>query len=384
MKIVVFCPNLIGDTVMATPTFRALRQEFPEARLTGVIRPQVAPVLDGTGWFDEIIRFHHSSPRREERSFEVVSRLRSQRHDVAVLLPNSFRSAAIAWLGGISRRIGYVRYGRRLFLTDGLEPPRGRAGKLLPTPIVEYYLALARVMGCRVSSPRLELATTGKEEAAADRAWAELGLADNARVVCLNTGGAFGPAKCWPTGSFGTLARLLAEERGVSVLVLCGPAERDPAREIVRLARHPRVVSLAEQPLGLGLSKACVRRAALLITTDSGPRHFAAAFGTPVITLFGPTHMAWTRTYHPGAIHLMQPVPCGPCQRPVCPEGHHRCMRELTPQRVFLAACRLLGPGLPRDGSRREKSRDLGAPVIEEHAGSVRRQSCPSETEFGE
>ncbi len=89
----------------------------------------------------------------------------------------------------------------------------------------------------------------------------------------------------------------------MSVLVLCGPDEREPAREIVRAASHPRVVSLAEQPLAIGLTKACVRRSALLITTDSGPRHFAAAFNTPVITLFGPTHIAWTRTYHPHAWH---------------------------------------------------------------------------------
>src|SRR5262249_340740 len=77
-------------------------------------------------------------------------------------------------------------------------------------------------------------------------------------------------------------------------------------------------------------------------TTDSGPRHFAAAFQTPVITLFGPTHIAWTRTYHPQALHLFHPVDCGPCQRPVCPEGHHRCMRELTPDQVYQAALRML------------------------------------------
>ena len=164
-------------------------------------------------------------------------------------------------------------------------------------------------------------------------------------MVCLNTGGAFGPAKNWPTASFAELARRLTAEAGVAVLVLCGPAERTTAAEIARLADHPRVFSLAGEPLSLGLSKACVRRAALLITTDSGPRHFAAAFQTPVVTLFGPTHIAWTRTAHPYALHLFHPVPCGPCQRPSCPEGHHRCMRELTPEQVLGAALKLLGRG---------------------------------------
>jgi heptosyltransferase-2 len=138
------------------------------------------------------------------------------------------------------------------------------------------------------------------------------------------------------------LARQLADVADVVVLVVCGPSERESAREIVAAAAHHRVVSLADQPPGIGLTKACVRRSALLITTDSGPRHFAAAFQTPVLTLFGPTKIAWTRTYHPHAWHILHKVPCGPCQRPVCPEGHHRCMRDLSPEAVFKAALRAL------------------------------------------
>jgi heptosyltransferase-2 len=189
---------------------------------------------------------------------------------------------------------------------------------------------------------RPELFTTAADEAAADRAWDHLGLAPRERVVCLNTGGAYGPAKNWPLEYFVTLARRLATEGRHAVLVVCGPGERETARAIVAATDHPRVVSLAGLDLGIGLTKACVRRSSLLITTDSGPRHFAAAFKVPVLTLFGPTHIAWTRTYHPHAIHLRHPVPCGPCQRAACPLGHHNCMRELTPDSVFAAARRYL------------------------------------------
>jgi heptosyltransferase-2 len=375
MRIVVFCPNLIGDAVMATPTFRALRRGFPDAELTGVVRPNVAPVLGGASWFDELILAHHRSPNRIERAGSVVDRLRRGGHDVAILMPNSFRAAWMAWRSRIPRRVGYVRYARGLLLTDGLQPPRDSVGKLLPTPIVEYYATLARAVGCRVDSLRLELATTADDEAAADSAWTRLGLARDSRVVCLNTGGAFGPAKCWPTPSFAALARRLAEEHEVSVLVLCGPAERDAARQIVNEAGHPRVVSLADQELGLGLSKACVRRASLLITTDSGPRHFAAAFGVPVVTLFGPTRIAWTRTYHPHAIHLYKPVPCGPCQRPTCPEGHHRCMRDLTPDEVYSAAVRLLA------GRQHVAKPGWEGPISTENVAGARLSSVQMESE---
>src|SRR5262249_48796050 len=131
------------------------------------------------------------------------------------------------------------------------------------------------------------------------------------------------------------------DRRGSGVLVLCGPAERALARCIAQTAGRPGIHALSDHPLSLGLSKACVRRCDLLITTDSGPRHFAAAFDRPVLTLFGPTHIAGTETYHPRAVHLQKPVPCGPCQRRVCPLDH-RCMKELTPAEVFEAAARLL------------------------------------------
>ena len=331
MKIAVFCPNLIGDTVMATPAFRALRRGFPEAMLTLVIKPRVWPTLEGTAWFDELIKLEPGSMDHEQRTLPVVKRLRRGRFDVAVLFPNSIRSASIAWLADIPRRVGYVRHGRGLLLSDRLHYPRDAAGRRLPTPIVESYLKLVRRLGCPVESVRAELATTGDDEAAADAAWADLGLESVQRVVCLNTGGAFGPAKSWPTSHFAELARRLAAEAGAAVLVLCGPDERAAAREIVDGACHPRVVSLAGRSLGIGLTKACVRRCALLITTDSGPRHFASAFDTPVITLFGPTHVSWTRTYHPAPGTCSIRLPAG--------RASERCALKVT-----IAVCAISRP----------------------------------------
>jgi heptosyltransferase-2 len=341
MRIVVFCPNLIGDTVMATPALRALRRGFAGASIAGILKPGVAPTLDGGPWLDERILFDPRSRTPAYRTRALLGRLRAGGFDLAVLLPNSFRSAALAWLAGIPRRVGYARGGRGLLLTDRLVPPREGRGRYVPTPMVGYYLAIARHLGCPVDSVRLELFTTEADERAADSAWDRLGLTGR-RVVCLNTGGAFGPAKSWPPEHFATLARQLVEEAGVAVLVVCGPAERAAARGIVERAAHPDVVSLAEEPVSIGLTKASIRRSALLVTTDSGPRHFATALDVPVVSLFGPTHIAWTRTYHPRAIHLQQPVPCGPCQKGICPLGHHRCMRELDPRAVLGAAMRLL------------------------------------------
>ena len=340
--ILAFCPNLVGDTVMATPAFRALRLGFPDARIIAVVKPMVAPTLDGSTWFNDRIALDPRSSRPEERGPAALARMRQERADVAVLFPNSFRSAWLAWRAGASRRVGYARGGRGWLLTDRLRPIRDERGRFQPSPILDAYLELPRALGCPVVDRNIELFTTEADEAVADAAWSRLGLTLDRPVVCLNTGGAFGPAKSWPVEHFATLARKLVDEAGLFVLVVCGPAEREASRSIAAQANRPGIVSLADEPPSIGLTKACVRRSTLLITTDSGPRHFAAGFDVPVITLFGPTHVLWTLTYQPRSIHLRHPVPCGPCQQPTCPEGHHRCLRDLSPDSVFHAAIRLL------------------------------------------
>jgi heptosyltransferase-2 len=331
--IALFLPNWIGDVVMATPAIRAVRGHFPSARLLAVGKPYVAETLAGAPWFDDTIV--------ADRTLSVAARLRQESADTAVLFPNSFRTALAARLGGCRTVVGFARYLRDPLLTRRLYPARDRRG-LKPSPALDSYNRVVGLLGVPDPGHRLELFTTPADEAAADAAWQVLGLNLFGEVIGLNPGGAFGSAKHWPVEHFVTLARSLAERRGAGVVVLCGPAEREMARAIAAAADRPGVVSLADRPLSLGLSKAVVRRLALLVTTDSGPRHFAAAFGTPVVTLFGPTHIAWTETNFPDAVHLQKPVPCGPCQKRVCPLGHHRCMTEQLPAEVFAAVEDLL------------------------------------------
>src|SRR4029077_12467350 len=106
--------------VMETPAFRSFRRGFPHATIAGVIKTRVTPTLDGTPWFDEWIRFDPHSRVRAERTMPVVQRLRRGRFDMAVLLPNSFRSALIAWLAGIPRRVGCLRHGPAILLVGAV------------------------------------------------------------------------------------------------------------------------------------------------------------------------------------------------------------------------------------------------------------------------
>jgi heptosyltransferase-2 len=237
-------------------------------------------------------------------------------------------------LSGARRRIGFDRDLRGWLLTDRV-PPKSKS---VPHPALDEYNRLAARLGCMSLSNRMTLAVAAKDVATLNAFWAKQppGLRERG-VIAFNTGGAFGPAKSWPRESFAELARRIVDELGGTVLILCGPAERDEARWIAAAADRPEVVNLADESLSIGLTKAAVQASQLLVTTDSGPRHFAAAFGVPVVTLFGPTHIAWSETHFARATHLQIAVECGPCQQRECPLGHHRCMRDLSVDQVFAA-----------------------------------------------
>ena len=347
-RIALFLPNWVGDVVMATPAVRAVRDRFPAADLVAVCKPYVADVVAGSPWFREVVPFDKSG-LRSQRLWAVARQLRRGRTDAAVLFPNSFRAALAARLGGCRTVVGFARYGRGWLLSHKLRHVTDDRGRFVPSPVIDDYNRLAAALGAADPGHRMELFTTPADEAAADAVWEKFRFDRFTRVVGLNPGAAFGAAKHWPVEHFAALARQLAQRIGCGVLVLCGPGERDMARRIADDSRSPNVASLADSHLSLGLTKAVVRRLELLVTTDSGPRHFAAAFGRPVVTLFGPTHIGWTETYFEHAIHLQKPVPCGPCQQRVCPLDH-RCMRDLSPGEVFSAAERLLTREVRRAG----------------------------------
>ena len=111
MNIALFLPNWVGDVVMATPALRALRRHFAGAHFVGVCRPYVTDVLGGSTWLDTTLLRDRRGPW-SNRWPAVAWRLRREKIDLAILFPNSFRSAFAAWLGGARRRLGFQRHFR--------------------------------------------------------------------------------------------------------------------------------------------------------------------------------------------------------------------------------------------------------------------------------
>jgi heptosyltransferase-2 len=345
--IAVFLPNWVGDVVMATPAIRALVRHWPGRRIVYAGKPAALATLGPVAEPQDMIEL----PGGIWASARLLRRIGISR---AVLLPNSFRSALIARLAGADSVAGYARDGRSWLLTDKLAPRRLPDGRYKPVPAIDYYIALAEMLGANSVSRDLALPLEPPHEAAAERILAECGLDRTRPIVMLNPGASFGTSKMWSAEKYAALADMLIDRAGARIIINAAPAEKRIAGWVARAMRNAPAISFADRENSLGLLKALLRRCDLLVTNDTGARHLAAAAGISVVTIFGSTDPEWSRIDYARERLVRVDVECGPCQLELCPlpagPDYHKCLERVSPDMVLAAAEELLDaakPGAP-------------------------------------
>ena len=322
MRLLVFAPNWLGDAVMALPAIDDLGQHLPDAAIDIAARPSIAPLFTMVPGISRVVTLAQGDPQ--------AAQLHRAQYDAALLLPNSFNVARMAWRAAIPERWGYRSDFRTLLLTRSLPAPT----RVHQT---EYYRHLVRALGFGGASaiePRLEL-TGGQREAGA-ALLGEQGWDQRMPLVAVAPGAAFGGAKRWPVRSFAAVLDGLASDGSRTVLI--GAAgDRAAATEVLMATRaSPAPLNLVGRT-DLPMLGGVLSRCRSLVTNDSGAMHFAAALGLPVIAMFGPTR---ERETHPiGAKHavLTHAVWCRPCMLRECPLTH-RCMTGIGVDTVLAAA----------------------------------------------
>jgi len=339
-RILVRAPNWLGDVVMATPAFRALRAGFPEAHLALQLREEHFPILNGAPWFDALLPLT-SFGRGFAGLLAEGHRLRGERFDLGICLPDSFRAALLMRMAGVGCSVGYRRGLRGLLLHRALPPP-GRGADPFMVSREQHELGLVRALGCPAFDSRLALFTTAQEETEAAHALERNGLRAQAPRVVVAPGASFGTSKLWPAEFFAKVADQLAQE-GFGVSLIGAPHERGLAARVCRAMRAP-VANLTGE-IGLGATKAVIAGARLMLCNDAGARHMAVAFGVPCVVLMGPTALEKTDCNLEG-VHVLtaEDVECRPCYLRTCPIDH-RCMTRIDPARVVEAALATLRLG---------------------------------------
>lgn len=319
---------------MATPALRAFRRLYGGSEITLLANDFTRQILSGNDLCDGWL-----SP---EKSFwTMLSKLRAESFDTAILLKNSFGSVLAVRLAGIGRRIGYAREMRSLLLTERITPER-EGGEFKPGAMINYYLKIAAHLGAGIASRQPQLAVEEADETAVLKA---LPFLETIAVplVILVPGGAFGPSKLWPVERYAMLADALSARHGAKIVISVAPVAAEIAiAEAICAKAASTPVHTGRSGLSGGALKALFARARVVVTNDTGPRHIAIGLDRNVVTLFGPNNPQWTQTGHAKEIQIIGRAECVPCDKPVCRATRHTCMESITVDEVLAAAERFL------------------------------------------
>jgi heptosyltransferase II len=324
-RILIVAPSWIGDAILSEPLVALLREPF-EPQIVDVLAPSwCAPVYARMRGVRSIIEnpVGHGELKLGARR-ALADSLRANGYTRAFILPNSFKSALIPWFARIPRRIGYVGEARRLLLTDARRLDRRAYPRL-----VDRFVALAAQPG--ELAPTLPVPVLVPNAANAANAMRALGLATHRPVAVFCPGAEYGPAKRWPTEHFATLARRLVDS-GYAVWLIGSPNDRPAADPIA--AAVPDVRNACGRT-DLGTAIDLLALASVVISNDSGLMHAAAAVGRPLVALFGSSSPDYTPPLSALAQVAKIDIACSPCFQRVCPLGHFKCMRELSPNVVY-------------------------------------------------
>jgi heptosyltransferase II len=314
--------NWVGDNVLALPTFKALQHRFRSEGGIAVAAPaNVATLLEATGIFKQVIAWKPSMWQR-------IAALRAGGFRRAVILPNSFKAAAVTLAAGIEERWGYPTDMRRIALTHPVPRPTKRGHQL------DDYMPLLDALNAPRAVddiPTIKLPQSIRERGR--RRLLNVGLHLDRPVIGIHPGGLYGRAKHWGDDSYVDVIKRLRSE-GFDIVLLTSPREREQAERIATTCNGVPMIGHDGDVLELA---AAISQCAAVITNDSGPLHVATALAVPSVSIFGPTDPE--RTVIPGATHVVrQKLACQPCYQRECPLGHHRCMADVSVNQVFEAA----------------------------------------------
>ena len=369
-RILVRGVNWLGDAVMTTPALQRLREALPGAHIALLTAAKLADLWSHHPDIDQVLTFEPG-----ESVWSVGKKLRQFEFSTALVLPNSPRSALEVFLARISRRIGHARPWRNWLLTERVAPRASEIPmrKRSPAEIrrlisatkpavrtafqpeahhIHQYLNLSAALGADRAPVAPRLAVT---EAEVDAVCRRFGFPRDGgarvRLLGINAGAEYGPAKRWPRDYFVAAARQVREETGCQCWVFGGRAEADFARKLaedIAATGAPDTVRCLAGETSLRELCASLKACDVLLTNDSGPMHVAAAVGTAVVVPFGSTSAALTGPGLPGGGSglrhelLSAGVACSPCFLRECPIDF-RCMTGIPIGRVVSVIMEVLG-----------------------------------------
>jgi heptosyltransferase II len=328
--------NWVGDSILTTPAVRALRQLYPQSKITLLIKFNLRELWKDNPDINEILI--HPDKLSFGAFISLVKQLRKKQFDLAVLFPNSFAAAITVFCAGIPNRVGYATEYRSFLLTKAVPI----SDIILHTHQVNYYLNLVRQLGEINIPPELVLKVGKTEQDYADTLFTGFNIPAGNLTIGINSGATFGSAKRWLVERYIDLGKRLIVEYSASLILFGSSQEVDYVNQIANKINVPNSVFNLAGKNNLAQLSAGIAKCNLFITNDTGPMHIAAALKVPTIAIFGSTDLVTTSPYgdFPNLI-VRKPMDCAPCLLRECPTDH-KCMHAITVEDVFGAVKTLI------------------------------------------
>ena len=328
-KVLIVSTSWLGDAVITLPTIYGIRNLFPNAHLAILAKDTIADIFKTVKAVDEIIPFHKE--KGYKKAFAVLktsSILKIKKFDRVFIFPNSLGSSLPCFLAGIPERIGFGAGGRSFFLTETVE----RDQKILSKHQVHYYKKLLESTG-KANFPELPYVNVPENNVK----WAREFLfskrgGSKKFLVGINPSSTNGEAKQWLPERFGELAKRLYKNSRCDIIIF-GDTNSSLLAGKINKGLENKAIDVTGKTDILQLT-ALLKECDLLVTNDTGPMHVACAVKTPVVAVFGSTNPAITSPLGRDAVIIRKDLPCSPCWKSVCPEGHHMCMKNISTDAV--------------------------------------------------
>lgn len=326
-KILIIKLRAIGDVIMSSIMLPSLRAAYPNAEIDFVTERPSLDAISGCPYLNRVL----VSPTRGWRAqLEFLIKLRSEKYDLVLDMFGNPRSAIQALITGAKKRLGYNWRVRQIAYNQIVQSRSDFIHE------ADWHLDALTALNIPIISRQLGFAIPATAERFADQFWNQAGLTGKT-VIAINTSGGWA-AKRWPLGQFAALARRLHQEFPIELLLIWGPGELPEAERLAQLCRCPaRLIPATD----LKQLAAVLKRCQVLVSTDSGPMHVAAAVKTPTVGIFGPTNPLHQGPY--GSQHevVVKQNPARPeCKRLDC--AHPDCQAALTVEQVWQALLRCM------------------------------------------
>jgi len=345
VKILIVRLSALGDIVHALPVLAAIKQAMPDAQVDWLVEENYAAILAFAVGLHRrvIVRAKTGSETQEAIAFtsgggylRAARYLRAQRYDIALDLQGLLKSAVWARISGARRVVGFDRAHLReelaaSFYSESVVPD-------VSGHVMRKNLSILSALQIAPPAPELRLQPVATPEMV--KAIQAAGGSNG--YIVINPGAAW-PNKCWPPDRFGALAKALRDRTGLHSLVTWGPRERALADAVSQASGG---AATPAPPTSVSDLAALMQSAALAISGDTGPLHIAAAVGTPIVGLFGPTRPERNGPWEPRDEVISRSETCVCHHKRQCLRGAP-CINEIAVDEVITAAERRLRSGRP-------------------------------------